>query len=202
VLLAQVHQKHNQPLSSTCEGQHIGDFRTPAKAKTIVDILCEVVWDGKKEKMTLKDVAYVLDSLTKLMSNRWTMSGSKSAGIKMTKGPNVLNFDETIYTPKGILYVIVLKRRGETQAGPSVEAENDKEAAQLRTIEAGAAITVEEKIKDITINKAHAICRHMGQAEVWELCKICWSRYHQARVSAVCELQKGKSQTSACYTTQ
>jgi hypothetical protein len=54
----------------------LGISGPPAEAKTIVDIPCEVVQDGKKVKMTLKDVTYVPDSrynllsLTKLMSNR------------------------------------------------------------------------------------------------------------------------------------
>jgi hypothetical protein len=160
----------------------LGISGPPAETKTIVDIPCEVVQDGKKEKMALKDVTYVPDSqynlfsLIKLMSNGWIMSWSKSTRIRMTRGNNVLSFDETIYTPKGVLYVIVMKRREQCQTRHCVGKESmGKESGEVMggqlLIEAGAAITVEEKIKKITINKAHAICGHMGQAEVQELCE-------------------------------
>jgi hypothetical protein len=88
-----------------------------AKAMTIIDIPCEVERKGKKEKILLKDVTYVpesqnnLFSLTKLITNGWTMSGRAGEDIKMSKGVHELNFDKAIHTPKGVLYVVVLKRR-------------------------------------------------------------------------------------------
>jgi hypothetical protein len=39
------------------------------------------------------------------------MSGDKSEGIKMSKGQQTLHFNKTVQTPKGILYVYILKRR-------------------------------------------------------------------------------------------
>jgi hypothetical protein len=99
------------------------------------------------------------------------MSGNKSTRILMTKGNSILQFDEMIYTPKGVLYMIVLKRRGETQSGIGIGTESSEGVTQQLMIEVGAAITVEEKNKEIAINKAHAMCGHMGQAEVQELCE-------------------------------
>jgi hypothetical protein len=90
----------------------------PAEAKTIVDIHCQLTNRGTVQYVKLKDVAYVPDSrynlfsLTKLMASGWSIGGDRMVGIKMSKGGNVLHFDKTVHTPKGVLYVIVMKWRG------------------------------------------------------------------------------------------
>jgi hypothetical protein len=81
----------------------MGATGVQAKAKTIMDIPCKVEHNGKKGKIMLKDVTYVLDnwyilfSLTKLITNGWTMSRKAGLGIKMSKGAHELNFDKTIH---------------------------------------------------------------------------------------------------------
>jgi hypothetical protein len=71
--------------------------------------------------MNLYNVTYVLDSqynlfsLTKLMSDRLMMSGKKTAGIRMTKVEHVIGFDKMVHTPKGVLFMVVLKRQEDKQ---------------------------------------------------------------------------------------
>ena len=154
----------------------VGVTGPPAKAKTIIDIPCEIVRDGVKENIIMKDVTYVpnsrynLFSLTKLISNGWAMSGDKDVGIRMTKGDKVLLIDKTVHTPKGMLYVVVMKRRrgsdgvmmngSEQGDGQSTEADD----------EVGAAVAPGQS-KPITISKAHAMCGHMGQVEARAVCE-------------------------------
>jgi hypothetical protein len=75
-------------------------------AITIVDIPCVVTRNGKKEKLMLKDVTYVpesqynLFSLTKLISNGWTMTGDKNVGIKMSKGATRSSLTRQCILPK------------------------------------------------------------------------------------------------------
>jgi hypothetical protein len=102
---------------ATAQDNIVGVTGALAEAKTIVDIPCVVSRNGVQEKLMMKDVTYApnsrynLFSLTKLMTKGWTMSGDKSVGIKMTKGKRELHFDKTVHTPKGVLYVVVMKRR-------------------------------------------------------------------------------------------
>jgi hypothetical protein len=66
---------------ATMQDNIMGVTGVQAKAKTIMDIPCKVEHNGKKEKIMLKDITYVPDSqynsfsLTKLITNRWTLSG-------------------------------------------------------------------------------------------------------------------------------
>jgi hypothetical protein len=159
-----------------------------AKAMTIIDIPCKLERKGKKEKILLKDVTYVpesrynLFSLTKLITNRWTMSSKAGQGIKMSKGEHELNFDKTIHTLKGILYVVVLKRRLVEEA---FVKENAPEAANEIAVEKDEVKGGNESENEgdlpmecmlaanpITINKAHSMFGHMDQEEAREICNL------------------------------
>jgi hypothetical protein len=78
--------------TATAADHIVGVTGPPAKAKTIVDIPCQVVAGGAVQHFKLTDVAFVpnsrynLFSLTKLMKNGWNMSGSAGTGIVMSKG--------------------------------------------------------------------------------------------------------------------
>jgi ribosomal protein S26 len=152
----------------------VGVTGPPAKAKMIVDIPCETNCDGKNSKFVLKDVEFVpesfynLFSLTKLMSNRWTMSGDKAEGIKMCQNGQTLHFNKTVRTPKGILYVLILKRRlVELRASKAEEHEVSLIEQELMRKEEVAAATSGVAI---TINKAHAMCGPMNQVETRVIC--------------------------------
>jgi hypothetical protein len=157
---------------ATAQDNIIGVTGMPAVAKTIVDIPCEVMQDGKKKHVNLKDVTYVpnsrynLFSLTKLMLDGWNMSGNKKDGIKMTKGEHVISFNKTVHTPKGVLFVVVLKRR---EIGESAMAGNGYVNEREKVV-ANETAMVQKPEKTITINKAHDMCGHMGHVEAWQIC--------------------------------
>jgi hypothetical protein len=69
-----------------------------------------------------------------------------------------------VHTPKGVLYVIVLKQCGETD-----KLEHDEKLWWEKGVEQGALVA-NERGKAITINKAHAMCSHMGQVEARAFC--------------------------------
>jgi hypothetical protein len=69
----------------------------------------------------------------------------RSTGIRMTRGNNMLSFDEMIYMPKGVLYVIVLKRREQCQTRHCVGKEHSEVVGDQQITEAGAAITCSQK---------------------------------------------------------
>jgi hypothetical protein len=156
-----------------------------AKAMTIINIPCEVERKGKKEKIMLKDVTYIpeswynLFSLTKLISNGWTMSSKAGKGITMSKGEHELNFDKTIHTPKGILYVVVLKQR---LVEETIVKEKAQEVANEIAVEKDEVKGWNESkdegnlqmecmlvVNPITINKVHSMFGHMDQAEAREI---------------------------------
>jgi Zinc knuckle len=147
----------------------VGVMGVPAEAKTIVDVWCEFEQGGKVTNIVLRDVAYVpnscynLFSLTKLMSNRWCMAGDKKTGIRLTKGKHEITFNRTVHTPKGVLYVIVLKQH-ETN-----KLEHDEKLWWEKGVKQGT-LAANEQGKAITINKAHAMCSHMGQVEARAIC--------------------------------
>jgi hypothetical protein len=110
------------------------------------------------------------------------MSGNAGQGIKMSMGTHKLNFDKTIHTPKGVLYVVVLKRslveeacvtEGAKEVPNVIEVENG-EAKQGNASENNGNIPAECMLaaNPITINKAHCMCGHMGQEEACEICNL------------------------------
>jgi hypothetical protein len=155
----------------------VGITGPPAEAKTIVDIPCEMVCGQEKKNVMIKDVTYVpnsrynLFSLTKLMANGWTMIGGKDVGIKMVKGLQSIVFDKTVHTPKGLLYVAVMKRR--VQETGQVEMKKVEEEvvdeAESGWFEHGAV--ADKQPLPITISRAHAMCGHMGQVEARGVCE-------------------------------
>jgi hypothetical protein len=150
---------------ATAADHIVGVTGPPAEAKTIVDIHCQLENCGTVQYVKLKDVAYPdscynLFSLTKLMASGWSIGGNAEVGIKMSKGVNVLHFNKTVHTPKGVLYVIVMKRRGLkdeeskelTMAQVIVDAPHVEDASMDgESAECGAAVV---KVKPITVNKA------------------------------------------------
>jgi hypothetical protein len=97
------------------------------------------------------------------------MSGDKAKGIKMCKNGQKLHFNKTVRTPKGILYVLILKRRS-VEPQPSKADDHEvslieQELMQKEEIVAAAAGGVA-----ITINKAHTMCRHVNQAKARAIC--------------------------------
>jgi hypothetical protein len=97
----------------------------------------------------LKDVAYVpssrynLFSLTKLMTNGWSISGDAAIGIKMSKGDVELKFNKTVHTPKGVLYVIVLhrhRRKGNTGEVKQLKTIFENDLASGQSVECGVAM--------------------------------------------------------------
>jgi Zinc knuckle len=168
--------------NATAADHIVGVTGPPAEAKSIIDIHCQVVNDGVIKYIKLKDVAYVpnsrynLFSLTKQMTSGWIIGGDREVGIVMSKGGVKLHFDKTVHTPKGVLYVAVLKRR---KAKDEVLNEGTKEQSivedQCEKYESGASQGVEYggvalTVKPITINTAHAMCGHMGHVETKEIC--------------------------------
>jgi Zinc knuckle len=168
--------------NATAADHIVGVTGPPVEAKTIIDIHCQVVNDGVIKYIKLKDVAYVpnsrynLFSLTKLMTSGWSIGGDREVGIVMSKGGVKLHFDKTVHTPKGVLYVAVLKRRKAkdevlndgTKEQSIVEDQcKDYESVASQGVEyGGVAVTV----KPITINTAHAMCGHMGHVKTKEIC--------------------------------
>jgi hypothetical protein len=57
-----------------------------------------------------KGTPFNLFSLTKLMTQGWTLGGDGTKGITLTKQNNVLSFDIPIETPKGIVYAMYVRR--------------------------------------------------------------------------------------------
>jgi hypothetical protein len=88
------------------------------------------------------------------------MTGDKKTGIRLTKGKHKITFNRTVHTPKGVLYVIVLKRRGD---------KNDKNLWWEMEVKQGV-LAGNKQGKAITINKAHNMCSHMGQVEARAIC--------------------------------
>jgi hypothetical protein len=145
-----------------------------AKAKTIIDILCEMKRNGKLEKFVLTDVTYVpnscynLFSLTKLISNGWFMSSDMSSRIKICKGKHKIKFTTTVHMLKGVLYVAVFNwRKMGTQQH---EVTNQMHAKVVNGNEYRMECAM--VAKPITINRAHCMCSHMGQVEAHEICEI------------------------------
>jgi hypothetical protein len=125
---------------------------------------------------------YNLFSLTKLITNGWTMSSKAGQGIKMSKGEHELNFDKTIHTPKGILYVVVLKQRLVEEAfvkenAPEVANEIAVEKDEVKggndsENESDLQMECMLAANPITINKAHSMFGHMDQEEAREICNL------------------------------
>jgi hypothetical protein len=69
-----------------------------------------------------------------------------------------------VHTPKGVLYVIVLKQRGGIN-----KLDQERALWWEKDTKQGALVTNEQG-KAITINKAHAMCSHMGQVEARAIC--------------------------------
>jgi hypothetical protein len=179
---------------ATAQENIVGITGPPVEAKMIVDILCEARCKGKSSKFVIKDVAksrYHLFSLTKLMSYGWTISGDKVEGIKVKKGEQVLHFNKTVRTPKGLLYVLLLKRRS---------------AKQQQTCNAGIEqkLVCNEEIagatgaRAITINKAHAMCSHMNHVEICDYYGRDLTKQGFSNVSVV----ERQSKAIGCYTSK
>jgi hypothetical protein len=95
----------------------------------------------------------------------WTMSGDKLAGIKMNKGQQTLHFNKMVQTSKGILYVLILKRR-------TIEQSTVDVGSKAMEQELLCKVYVPEAVggNAVTIKKVHAMCRHMNQVETREIC--------------------------------
>jgi hypothetical protein len=100
------------------------------------------------------------------MLDGWTMSGNKKDGIKMMKGEHGISFDKTVHTPKGVLFVAVLKQH-EIDKSAMVGNGYMKESGK---VVAGKTAMVQNLGRAITINKAHDMCGHMGHVEAEEIC--------------------------------
>jgi hypothetical protein len=96
------------------------------------------------------------------------MSGNINSGIRICKGKHEIKFATTVHTPKGVLYVAVLKQR--QMDDQRLEAKK-KMAAKLLNDSEGKMIECAMAAKPITINKAHCMCRHMGQQYSQEITK-------------------------------
>jgi hypothetical protein len=76
--------------------------------------LCESEHEGKKEKCVIRDVTYIpesqysLFSLTKFISNGWTMSRDKTQSIKMSMGKHKINFDQEVLHPRELYMQLFL----------------------------------------------------------------------------------------------
>jgi hypothetical protein len=100
-------------------------------AKTIIDIPCEIMRNGKKEKFVVTDVTcvpnsqYNLFSSTKLINNGWFMSSDISSGTRICKGKHEIKFATTVHMPQGVLYVASVEAK---TGGHSDSRDKDNDA--------------------------------------------------------------------------
>jgi hypothetical protein len=102
-------------------------------------------------------------------------------GFKMSKGTHKLNFDKTIHTQKGVLYVDVLKQRlvedacvteGAKEVANVIEVEHEEAKKGKAGENKGIPTECVLAANPITIKKAHCMCGHMGQEEAREICNL------------------------------
>ena len=160
--------------SATSQDNIIGVAGPPVQARTIVDIRCEMTGERGVKKVTLKDVTYVpesrynLFSLTKMMQNGWRLDADKEVGIKLSKNNREVHFNKTFRTPKGVLYVAIFNRVDDGEEhGTTSELSNPNEGGDRCSMPVGDEVNAVA----VTINKAHAMCGHMGHVEARAVCK-------------------------------
>jgi hypothetical protein len=111
------HEEGMVNMKNTRGGITVGNGEVMVAKKT-GDIPCELcdrhgnlVHSGRITDVALiKSCPFNLFSVTKMMREGWKLSGDGDNGITLSKGGNNLSFDIPVATPKGVLYVMYVRR--------------------------------------------------------------------------------------------